>query len=384
MGILNSVDSPESAIKKLAKSSPGGDVDKPAERVLALLVRDADKFDPEENSSDIRHLLLLDKFEIYGRKIFTLYDSQCGGDISLLILLLRITELSIFPLTELRALASTQFQEPAFELDTWRGHIAQVKKYRPRYKSSYAVLGSKNYWAYLFFRALWLNDDYKAYCHAVRIDDSKKQKSLRKKYSRLNQIYLYWEDIFGHPEHRNEAVAFDLWARKNIYKLERISFDRVELVRGGERVVADERTVYLTIPKSANKEYVNKIVRKRGKMLSKALAEIDLASELGIGAADREVYKSLYVTERRLDVYYWRVVQRLPYKKLVEKLYHSDSGAWERFGITVDKTMVAAGVEIDKIQDIDLSIQTDQLKDALKAGKMQVKNILLKEFPSAT
>jgi hypothetical protein len=381
MAILKSSDSTKTAIEKMARISRSGDVDKAAECVLGLLVRDADKFDPEENSSEIRHLHLLDRFKIYGRDIYTLYDRQCGGDISLLILLLRITELGIYSSTGLKSLAAKPNGVSAFKESIWRTHIADIKSHRPRYKSSYAVLGSKNYWAYLYFRALWLNEDYKAYCHVKRISDFKKQKLLRKKYPRLDRTYSYWGDIFGNPEHRSELVGFDFWVKENVYKLEHISFERIELLNVGESFAADAGTVYLTIPKTASKKYVRSKIKERANLLSKALDEIDLVSELGIGAADRGEYKSLYPTERRLDVYYWRIVQEIPYKKIVEKLYRSDRSAWEKFAISIEKTLVDSGMGIDRLQDVDLKTQTEALRKILPKGKNLVKNVLLKEFP---
>lgn len=381
MTVLKLSDSEDMAVKKMAKQGNSGVVHKAAERVLELLVRDADRFDPESNASNIRHLLLLDKFKIYGRDIYTLYDRQCSGDISLLILLLRITELGIYSSSGLQSLAAKPSGVCAFNPSIWRKHIDAVKKHRPYYKSSYAVLGSKNYWAYLYFRALWLNDDYKAFCYAKRESDFKKQNSLRKKYPRLGKIYLFWGDIFGNPEHRSELAGFDQWAKINVYKLEHIFFDRIQLVNGGDTVTADERTIYFTIPQSASKKFIAKVLNEKMTHLFEGIPEIDLISELGIGAADREEYKSLYPTERRLDVYYWREVHKVPNRELALRLYCSDSGAWEKFGISIEKTLIESGLDFKKVQDVDLSTQTDTLKDILKEGKKLINSVLLNEFP---
>ena len=95
----------ESAILKMA-----GGVAASLE-ILAQIVEQGPKIDPSMKYSGMGHMLLLDRYGIYGADIYKLHNDKCGGSIRKLLLLLRAVELGNYSRSRLKGLAGDQFNQ---------------------------------------------------------------------------------------------------------------------------------------------------------------------------------------------------------------------------------------------------------------------------------
>ena len=94
---------------KMSEGNPG------ALSALMMVYNDGEKIDPQAFMGGLGNIMLLDTFEIYGTDIYILFNDKCNRDVRKLIVLLRATQLGLFPQTRLRRMAGDQARMVNFE-----------------------------------------------------------------------------------------------------------------------------------------------------------------------------------------------------------------------------------------------------------------------------
>ncbi len=86
---------------------------------MANIVEKGPNIDPEMETGGIGHILLLDKWEIYGSEIYILLEDKCHGNVRKLLLLLRATQLGKFTKSRLKELANDQCRKESLSKEVW-------------------------------------------------------------------------------------------------------------------------------------------------------------------------------------------------------------------------------------------------------------------------
>ena len=88
-------------------------------KILTQIVEEGPKIDPDLEHSGLGHMLLLDRYGIYGTDIYMLFNDKCGGDLRKLLLLIRATQLGKYPESKLKELAGDQFNQVSISDEVW-------------------------------------------------------------------------------------------------------------------------------------------------------------------------------------------------------------------------------------------------------------------------
>lgn len=102
MSKIELTDSTFDVLAKMSEGNPGGLV------AVMKLMKDAEEIDPQSILKELGPILLLDTYEIYGSSIHILYKDKCNSDTRKVILLLRATQLGLFPEGKLKEMATDQ------------------------------------------------------------------------------------------------------------------------------------------------------------------------------------------------------------------------------------------------------------------------------------
>ena len=358
-----------------------------AEKVLDYISVEAPGIDPEMKPEAIGHMRLLDKYGIYGADIFTLFDSKCNGNVSRLLLLLRATDLGKYSKSKLQEFASGDCYRESTTKKEWGKLEALVKKNLPKFRLIERAITSPYRWVYLYFKALWLNEDYKKFCDARRANDIELQDEMREKYHALADLHFFWGDIYRDVNSNDEYIAFDNWYRNNLHKFFDVKFDKFVIVREGEVIIPKSGVSYFTIPKEANKGLALRLLSKDIAASLEKLEETVSYSWLNLTKAEWDRFDKAYLAERRLDVYQWRVSLGLSIKESIYRAYASESACWDNFTKSVDRLFpqLISGEKADirNIRTEDFPDQKNEIVKLKREGIAVVKNALHKKFPSA-
>jgi len=101
------------AVVKMADGNPG------AIMALTELIKHNEEIDPQAAFGALSPVMMLDTYEIYGSSIYVLFSDKCDRDVRKFIMLIRATQLGIFPFTKLKEMAADQLREMNLTDDEW-------------------------------------------------------------------------------------------------------------------------------------------------------------------------------------------------------------------------------------------------------------------------
>lgn len=102
MSRLTLNDSVKSMLVKMSEGNPG------ALTAMMEIMEKHDKIDPQAAFGGIGAILMLDTWGIYGTEIYVLFSDKCGKDVRKMLMLMRATQLGLFPQSRLNEMAKDQ------------------------------------------------------------------------------------------------------------------------------------------------------------------------------------------------------------------------------------------------------------------------------------
>lgn len=94
-----------STIAKMSDGNPG------AMMAMLEIIKNHDKIDPQAAFGGLGAIMMLDTWEIYGSSIYILYNDKCGKNVRRMLMLMRATQLGIFPHWKLKEMAMDQSRQ---------------------------------------------------------------------------------------------------------------------------------------------------------------------------------------------------------------------------------------------------------------------------------
>jgi hypothetical protein len=242
-------------------------------------------------------------------------------------------------------------------------------------------------WAFLYFRALYHNADYKKYCEAKRSAKRSQALSLQKKYQHILTIYRFWGDLFTLSKSKDMEVQFGRWFDKYGGRLEPVKFNDVKVVNSGETIEPVEGRVYFTIPKKASSAFARELSIE---LLEDAVQRINKKVEpllIKLARGNWDSTKSLNTTSQRLDVYEWRRVQapKKSIRKSIFAAYESDQPYWSEHKKKLEQLAAANGrSSVSKLKNDDMPAPIANFAKHERLGKVIISNVLHLRFPKST
>ena len=102
---LSLMDSGIDIISKMSEGNPG------SIQAIIEILKEHDAIDPQAFMGGVGAIMMLDTWEIYGTDIYVLWADKCRRDTRKMLMLMRATQLGLYPQSDLQALASDQTSE---------------------------------------------------------------------------------------------------------------------------------------------------------------------------------------------------------------------------------------------------------------------------------
>ena len=93
------------AVVKMSEGNPGATM-----AIMDIMTRH-EEIDPQAAMGGMGALFSLDTWGIYGTDVYILYSDVCGRDVRTMLMLMRATQLGMFPHSRLQELASDQSRQ---------------------------------------------------------------------------------------------------------------------------------------------------------------------------------------------------------------------------------------------------------------------------------
>ena len=245
------------------------------------------------------------------------------------------------------------------------------------------------HWLYLHLKALWLNDDYAAYCTAQRESDIETQQELESKFPYLNELYPFWGDRGDGIAKNNENIEQEVtdWYKRINHKLFRSEFYDFEVVRGGLEFVPKPGVIYITIPRDGDLDWATEMVAKEAKNYLGKAKTISSLSWIKLKQTNWESESRQDAVEKRLEVYYWRECLGLSPIESMQRAYGLKARRWNTLADELDsilesKKVVDKSASISEIKVTETGEWKSQFLKFKKEGQQTVRNVLLEKFPS--
>ncbi len=247
-----------------------------------------------------------------------------------------------------------------------------------------------NYWRtiFLYFKALYLNDDYKRLVLLMKgASNTAQLAALKSQYPNFDRIFLFFDDIhqFGNAiTNESIASAFDKFVGQ------RESYFNIPYVRNFEFILADQAimpeagTVYITLPDSTDIEFVKNHYAKAFKKVpadtNVTLADLFLPLEgLLIYAPDQY---TLDITAKRLDAYVWMQAEKIDTESAVRRAYESKSAHWASLRKTLDEYELLENISAEDFDQQDLARFKKEMERDCERGIGVIANAIKGYFPS--
>ncbi len=114
MSRITSEDNLMTSIINMAEGNPG------ATTAMMEILEKHDSIDPQAVMGGIGAIMILDTWGIYGTDIYVLFNDKCERDVRRMLMLMRATQLGLFPHSRLQQLASDQMREINLSDDEWQ------------------------------------------------------------------------------------------------------------------------------------------------------------------------------------------------------------------------------------------------------------------------
>ena len=105
MSRLNLTDSLLDVVTKMSDGNPG------ALNSIMEIVNKHDEIDPQAGLGWLGAIMMLDTWEIYGTDIYVLFNDKCDRNVRTFLMLMRATQLGLFPHKRLKEMSGDQRRE---------------------------------------------------------------------------------------------------------------------------------------------------------------------------------------------------------------------------------------------------------------------------------
>lgn len=123
-------DSGQDILVKMAEGNPG------ALTAMLDILQKHESIDPQAMLGGIGAIMILDTWGIYGSSIYVLWSDKCGRDTRKMLLLMRATQLGLFPQTRLQEMAEDQGRKINLAAEEWADLDAKVCEQLTEFKKA--------------------------------------------------------------------------------------------------------------------------------------------------------------------------------------------------------------------------------------------------------
>ena len=116
------------AVAKMCDGNPGSIT------AMMQIMTEHDEIDPQAMMGGIGAIMILDTWKIYGTEIYILWSDKCGRDVRKMLMLMRATQLGIFPQAKLNEMAKDQMRQVDLTDEMWADLDKQVCDRLPEFK----------------------------------------------------------------------------------------------------------------------------------------------------------------------------------------------------------------------------------------------------------
>lgn len=243
------------------------------------------------------------------------------------------------------------------------------------------------YIAFLYFKALYYNDDYREYWVNRSAENSKQVERLEAKHEGLQDIASLFGDVFDTTpatDNRDILGTFADWFKVNGSRVRPIFIEKFKVIRANEPMKPKAGTVYFTAPEKSDPAFITshfdddflKSINRMKKVFKKYWFPLDKT----------DYYKTdkLRATAKRLDVYVWRHVCELKDKEAIFKAYESGDSHWDKLKSDLDELVEGRDMQYTELSNDDLQNQRSEFNTLLSQAKKVVANSITGKFPSTS
>ena len=101
------------ALVKMADGNPG------AIGAMTDIIGNHERIDPQSILGAMGAIMSLDTYGIYGTDIYILWSDKCGRDVRKMLMIMRATQLGLFPESKLKQMAHDQSREITLSDEEW-------------------------------------------------------------------------------------------------------------------------------------------------------------------------------------------------------------------------------------------------------------------------
>lgn len=113
MSRLELSDTGMDVIGKMAEGNPG------AISAMMNILEKHESIDPQSMMGGLGALMILDTWEIYGTDIYVLWSDKCNRDVRQMLMIMRATQLGLFPSSKLKEMAGDQSRQIDLTDEEW-------------------------------------------------------------------------------------------------------------------------------------------------------------------------------------------------------------------------------------------------------------------------
>jgi len=243
------------------------------------------------------------------------------------------------------------------------------------------------YIAFLYFKALYYNNDYREYWVNRNAENSKQVEKLEAKYNGLQNIADLFGDVFDTTpatDNRDILGTFVDWFKVNGSRVWPIYIRKFKVIRANKPIMPEAGTVYFTAHEKSDPTFITshfddeilKSINRMRKVFKKYWFPLDKT----------DYYKTdkLRATAKRLDVYVWRRVCKLSDKEAIFKAYESGDSHWDKLKSDLDELVEGRDMQYTELSNDDLQNQRSEFNTLLSQAKKVVANSITGKFPSTS
>lgn len=254
-------------------------------------------------------------------------------------------------------------------------------------KGDIATTPQPVYIAFLYFKALYFNDDYRDYWGSRNAGNSEQVEKLEAKYKGMQDIVRIFGNVFDTTQatdNRDILGTFADWFKVNGSRVWPIYIKKFKVIRANKPIKPQAGTIYFTAPEKSDPAFITshfdedfvRSINRMKKVFKKYWFPLDKT----------DYYKTdkLNATAKRLDVYVWRRVCGLSDKDAIFKAYESGDSHWDKLRTDLDELTEGLRVVYSELSNDDLQNQRSEFNTLLPQGKKVVTNSITGKFPSTS
>lgn len=241
------------------------------------------------------------------------------------------------------------------------------------------------YLIFLYFKALYCNENYRDYWTHKNEGGSKQVEKLEAEYEGINYIASLFGDLSKYrkaTDNKDIIITFAEWYKVEGSRFHPISILKYKVVPADKPIKPKAGTVYFTAPPKSD---VNFVESKFDENLNKTLKQLrEVFKKYWLPLSTTDYYKTdkLKPTAKRLDVYVWRKIGGLSAEESIFKAYESGDSHWDELKGKLDELSKDVGANYKELSNDDLQNLRSEFSTSLREAKKVIANTIIGRFPS--